>query len=73
MQWAQPVGPVQELLRLQGLCWSQAMFRAKVPDGVIFGAIHRLRVRWLAKGGWLVRGPFHLRVLVQAVEGGALR
>jgi hypothetical protein len=34
-----------------------------MPDGVVLGALHRMRVRWLAKGGWLVCDPFRLRGL----------
>jgi hypothetical protein len=34
-EWAQTVGPVQELLRLPGLRRGQAMLRAEVPFGVV--------------------------------------
>ena len=48
------------------------MLGTEVPLGVVYVAIRRRSGRWLAKGGCvggLFRGPFRLRMLVQAVEG----
>jgi len=71
-QVATSIGPVQELLGVPGLRWRQAMLGTEVSHGVVRGALRRLSGRWLARGGWLVRGPFRgpfrLRMLVQAVE-----